>query len=95
MIDHINNVLVEYFTKLTDYIADEKIYVKNITVIQEFLEPFKWDKMWNFKSKLGPASELITAVFKSKDFWYSLKNSHSILKKKYPCSDPVYEDLND
>ena len=45
--------------------------------------------------KLGSAGELLTAAFKSHDFWEGLKNSHTILKKKYPCTDPVDEDLND
>ena len=43
LILYINFVLVEYITKLTDYLANEKITVKDIAVIKEFLEPFKWD----------------------------------------------------
>ena len=57
-----------------------------------FLEPFKWTFLEFDKAKLGKSSELLSKCLDSDEFWNGLKDSHSVLKKKYPCSDKI--DLN-
>ena len=42
-------MLSELLTKCSDYMANDKIPKKDIAVINEFLEPFKWDQ-YNIES---------------------------------------------
>jgi len=53
LIKNQSRVLWNYYTKFTDYIANIKIPIKDIAVYREYLKPLKWDKMTNYKSKLG------------------------------------------
>jgi len=44
---------VNYLTKCTDYLANEKIESKDIAIVKEFIEPLKWDYMDVYKVRLG------------------------------------------
>jgi len=49
----LSNHLIEYLTKYTDYLANEKIVIKDIALQRMFLEPFKWEFIAVEKFKLG------------------------------------------
>ena len=53
-------MLIEYFTKYTDYMANQKIEIKDMCIIKEFLEPFKWD--FHTKYKVWPKEPVTTQV---------------------------------
>ena len=58
-----------YLCKLTDYIADEKIGIKDMAIAREFLEPFKWDNILVFKTMLGNGATLMTDTLAAQRFW--------------------------
>ena len=49
---------------MTDYLIDEKVYIKDMAIIKELLEVFKWDQVPGLKEKLGESASLLTAVYK-------------------------------
>ena len=71
MSDLIND-LTDFITRLTDYICDPKIQFKDMAVVNEFMEPFKWNKITVYEKKLNNGAEILTTTLKSKDFWNKL-----------------------
>lgn len=69
-------MLVEYFTKYADYMANEKITQKNLAVTREFLEPLKWNTIEKKKDLLGNGGKLLSHCLDSKIFWKEMKKSH-------------------
>jgi len=53
--------LVGYLTKFTDYMANVKIGIKDLAMVREFMEPFKWDGVEVDRAKLGKATDLLTS----------------------------------
>ena len=37
--------LVTYLTQFTDYLANEKIPIKDMRISKEFMEPLQWDNI--------------------------------------------------
>jgi len=82
--------LVEYFTKYSDYMANEQIEPKEIAVMQRFLEPFRWFSIASEREKLGNASDLYVKCLESDAFWNGLKSSHCELRRvRYSSGDGV------
>jgi len=77
--------LIEWFTKYTDYLSNQKIVLKDLALERMFLEPFKWDFITIEKRNLGKdKSSLLSKCLDSECFWKGLKLSHITLKKRYP-----------
>ena len=66
--------LAEYLTEYSDYMANENVVIKDMAVTREFMEPFKWEKIEDYKINLGESAELFSTCFESDDFWHHLKN---------------------
>ena len=65
-------MLIEYFTKFTDYIANEKYHMIDIALADHFMDPLKWDFLEPNKSKLKDAASLLTKCLQSPSFWSGL-----------------------
>jgi len=50
---------------LTDYLIDEKVFIKDMAIVKELLEVFKWDVVAEYKEQLGPSAELLSACFRN------------------------------
>ena len=81
--NRINKMLIEYFTKFTDYIANEKYPLIDVALADQFMDPLKWDFLEPHKSKLKDSASLLTKCLQSSDFWNGLKRSHQLLNIKY------------
>jgi len=57
--------------------ADQKIETKDMAIIREFMEPFKWDNIDVDRTKLGQSAELLSTCLNSDSFWGGLKASHT------------------
>ena len=55
--------LVDFLTTYTDYLANEKIQIKDIGIIRMFNGPFKWDLIKVDRAKLGKAESLLNECF--------------------------------
>ena len=53
-------LLVDYFTKCTDYLANEKIHQKDMAITRLFLEPFRWGHIDKYKDILCEGAQLVT-----------------------------------
>ena len=59
------------------------------------MEPFKWEKIEDYKINLGESAELFSRSFESEDFWHRLQDSHIGLKQKYTSADQLSSELLD
>jgi len=75
--------LVRFLASASDYMVDEKVAIKDIGVMRQFLEPLKWENVDAHRERLGDAVGLLSKCFASVDFWGDLKRAHGELKKKY------------
>jgi len=70
---HVLNVserLVGFLTKFTDYLANLKYPFKDMAIVREYLEVFKWDIIETDHVDLGKSADLLTACFASNSaFW--------------------------
>ena len=84
----LSQTLVEFLTKLTDYLANLKYPLKDMAIVREYLEVFKWDIIGvDNKQLLGKSAGLLTACFETNSkFWTKLKTSHTLLLTKYPIN---------
>ena len=62
--------MVDIITKYTDYLANEKIPVKDISVTNHFIEIFKWENILLDQLKIGKAEGLLRKCLTSESFWY-------------------------
>ena len=76
LIKTLSSDLAEYFTKFTDYMVNSKIMLKDMALIKQFLEPFRWQYGRADEEKLGGARDLVCHCLRSVDFWGELRNNH-------------------
>lgn len=75
--------IAAYLTKYTDYLADEKLPIKDLSISREYTEMFKWDTGEAYREHLRNGAVLVNRIFESEEFWTQLKKNHSTLKEKY------------
>jgi len=56
--------------------VNSKIMLKDMALIKQFLEPFKWQYSRADKEKLGGARDLVSQCLRGEDFWTELRNNH-------------------
>ena len=76
LIEKLSKALVEFLTKFTDYMANEKIPLKDMAISRQFLEPFKWDNVLFYSAMLGSGAGLLTCCLGSDQFWTGLEQAH-------------------
>ena len=86
--------MVEYLTKYSDYIINPKIPIKDMAVVKQFLEIFKWDNHSVHSETLENSSVLFKSCLSSEDFWTGLKEKHDILKIKYTEGAELDQELH-
>ena len=69
----VENKLVNFLTKYSDYLCDQKYFIKDVALSRQFLEPFTWKYVDLSKLKLGNSISLLETVLKSDAFWQDLK----------------------
>ena len=81
-------MLAEYLTKYTDYMVNYKIPIKDMAICREFLELFIWSRNFSQANMIKEAN-LLNKCLESDEFWNGLRDSHKILRDKYPCDTEV------
>ena len=67
---NVSKMLVEFLTKFTDYLANLKYPFKDMAIVREYLEVFKWDVVRIDHIDLGQSADLLTACFATNSaFW--------------------------